>query len=129
MAQRIGAAVPGGAGELSVIGSHTTDPFESVQPASHHINNGNDEPALFSEAEGGPVHREMEDGREGDDSTFKILIVTDTHLGYKGEDPVRGNDSFRTFEEILQIGRSEKVDFVLHGGDLFDENKPSRTTL
>ncbi|KAL8450789.1 hypothetical protein Emag_003077 [Eimeria magna] len=84
---------------------------------------------LFSEAEGAPEGRLADEAEEDDESTFKILIATDTHLGFKGEDPVRGNDSFRTFEEILQIGRKESVDFVLHGGDLFDENKPSRTTL
>ncbi|KAL8431399.1 hypothetical protein Efla_001754 [Eimeria flavescens] len=87
-----------------------------------------EESALFCEAEGQPESQPDEDG-EAVESTFKILIATDTHLGFKEEDPVRGNDSFRTFEEVLQIGRREEVDFVLHGGDLFDENKPSRTTL
>lgn len=86
------------------------------------------DPPLFSEAEGKATQDNTGDS-EGDENTFKILIATDTHLGFKGEDPVRGNDSFRTFEEILQIGRREKVDFLLHGGDFFDENKPSRTTL
>ena len=88
-------------------------------------------PPLFADGEGegdgAPV--EAQDREEADENTFKILIATDTHLGYKGEDPIRGNDSFRTFEEILQIGRRENVDFMLHAGDLFDENKPSRTTL
>lgn len=39
------------------------------------------------------------------------------------------NDSFVTFEEILQVGRDENVDFVLLGGDLFHENKPKPATL
>jgi len=39
------------------------------------------------------------------------------------------NDSFITFEEILEIGKAENVDFVLLGGDLFHENKPKPATL
>lgn len=37
-----------------------------------------------------------------------------------------GNDSFETFEEILGIAVEQEVDFILLGGDLFHENKPSR---
>ena len=33
------------------------------------------------------------------------------------------------FEEILEYAHSEKVDFILLGGDLFHENKPSRRSL
>jgi len=44
-------------------------------------------------------------------------------------DPVRGRDSLDTFEEILQLARAHRVDFVLLGGDVFHENKPSRPTL
>ncbi|XP_026193334.1 uncharacterized protein LOC34622899 [Cyclospora cayetanensis] len=98
------------------------DPLSPSATANH-------EPLLFAEGEGEGSPSGIRDAYGEDNSTFKILIATDTHLGYKGEDPVRGNDSFRTFEEILQIGRRENVDFMLHGGDLFDENMPSRTTL
>ena len=31
--------------------------------------------------------------------TFEIMISTDNHLGYLEKDPVRGEDSFRAFEE------------------------------
>ncbi|WFD25609.1 meiotic recombination [Malassezia nana] len=51
------------------------------------------------------------------------------HLGYMERDPVRGRDSLDTFEEMLQVARAHHVDFVLVGGDLFHENKPSRPTL
>ncbi|CAN0347285.1 unnamed protein product, partial [Ectocarpus sp. 12 AP-2014] len=44
-------------------------------------------------------------------------------------DPVRGKDSFAAFEEMLLLAKERKVDFVLLGGDLFHENKPSRRTL
>jgi len=54
--------------------------------------------------------------------------ATDQHLGFMEKDPGRKDDSFRSFEEILQIGLQHKVDFVLFGGDLFHDNKPSRPT-
>ncbi|OXB58966.1 hypothetical protein ASZ78_004370, partial [Callipepla squamata] len=64
-----------------------------------------------------------------DEDTFKILIATDIHLGYLEKDPVRGNDTFVTFNEILEHAQKNEVDFVLLGGDLFHENKPSRKTI
>ncbi|NXJ33177.1 MRE11 protein, partial [Ciconia maguari] len=64
-----------------------------------------------------------------DEDTFKILIATDIHLGYLEKDPVRGNDTFVTFNEILDHAQKNEVDFVLLGGDLFHENKPSRKTV
>ncbi|CAM9463781.1 unnamed protein product [Phaeothamnion confervicola] len=45
------------------------------------------------------------------------------------KDPIRGLDSFAAFEEVLLLAKQHKVDFVLLGGDLFHENKPSRRTL
>uniref|UniRef100_UPI00358E631F double-strand break repair protein MRE11 isoform X3 n=1 Tax=Myxine glutinosa TaxID=7769 RepID=UPI00358E631F len=66
---------------------------------------------------------------EQDGNTFKILLATDIHLGYMERDAVRGNDSFVTFDEVLQLAQTHKVDFVLLGGDLFHENKPSRKAL
>ncbi|KZS02945.1 Double-strand break repair protein MRE11A [Daphnia magna] len=64
-----------------------------------------------------------------EESTFNILIATDIHLGFMEKHPTRGDDSFITFEEILNYGKTMKADFVLLGGDLFHENKPSRRTL
>ncbi|KAG8136991.1 hypothetical protein E2320_005537 [Naja naja] len=52
---------------------------------------------------------------EEEKDTFKILVATDIHLGYLEKDACRGNDTF--------------VDFILLGGDLFHENKPSRKTI
>ena len=73
------------------------------------------------------------------------MVATDNHLGYLERDPIRGDDSFAAFEEIFKIAKDEKVlifevwlhmfahasqvDFVLLGGDLFHENRPSRNTL
>ncbi|KAK7195944.1 endo/exonuclease Mre11 [Novymonas esmeraldas] len=60
------------------------------------------------------------------ESTFKILITTDNHLGFAERDRRRGDDSFTTFEEVLRAARTEHdVDAMLLGGDLFHENKPS----
>ncbi|KAK2582334.1 hypothetical protein KPH14_004671 [Odynerus spinipes] len=66
-----------------------------------------------------------------DSDTFKILVATDIHLGYQ-YDRNKGQllyDSFATFEEILQYGKQYEVDFVLLGGDLFHDTKPSQTAL
>ncbi|KAK1284526.1 Double-strand break repair protein MRE11 [Acorus calamus] len=67
--------------------------------------------------------------REGDGNTLRVLVATDCHLGYMEKDEVRRFDSFHAFEEICSIADQKQVDFILLGGDLFHENKPSRSTL
>lgn len=52
--------------------------------------------------------------REEDD-TLRILVATDNHLGVNETDPIRYNDSFETFEEILQVAKERRADFVLLG--------------
>lgn len=64
-----------------------------------------------------------------DDDIVRFLVSTDNHLGYAERDPVRGNDSFAAFEEVLRTAIAKKVDFLLLAGDMFHENKPSRKTL
>ncbi|XP_029964325.1 double-strand break repair protein MRE11 [Salarias fasciatus] len=64
-----------------------------------------------------------------DEDTFKILIATDVHLGYLEKDAIRGSDSYNTLDEILKCAKTNQVDFILLGGDLFHENKPSRRCL
>ncbi|OYD09520.1 metallophosphoesterase family protein [Paludifilum halophilum] len=54
---------------------------------------------------------------------LRLLYVTDTHI--RGTSPRSRIDDFvgamrRKLEEVVQIAREEKVDAVLHGGDLFD---------
>ncbi|KAK9814095.1 hypothetical protein WJX72_000558 [[Myrmecia] bisecta] len=63
------------------------------------------------------------------DNVVRILIATDNHLGVWEKDEVRKDDSFITFEEILSLAQQQQVDMVLLGGDLFHDNKPSRTTV
>jgi hypothetical protein len=41
--------------------------------------------------------------------TIRILVATDNHVGYAERDPVRGNDSFETFDEIMQLGKDRDV--------------------
>ncbi|RXK38009.1 DNA repair protein (mre11) [Tremella mesenterica] len=63
------------------------------------------------------------------DNCFRILLATDNHIGYAEKDPVRGQDAINTFREILQIAKEADVDFILLAGDLFHENRPSRTCM
>ncbi len=49
---------------------------------------------------------EEEDVDNDDNDTIRCLIITDNHVGYLERDPVRGDDSFITFEECLQIAVS-----------------------
>uniref|UniRef100_A0A1Y1N0S8 Mre11 DNA-binding domain-containing protein n=1 Tax=Photinus pyralis TaxID=7054 RepID=A0A1Y1N0S8_PHOPY len=66
-----------------------------------------------------------EDNHSQLEDTFKILVATDIHLGFAEKNAIRGQDSFVTFEEILQLASKNKVDFLLLGGDLFHESRPS----
>lgn len=42
---------------------------------------------------------------------------------------MRKDDSFVSFEEVFEIAARNNADFVLLGGDLFHDNKPSRYTI
>ncbi|WWD20048.1 DNA repair protein (mre11) [Kwoniella shandongensis] len=67
--------------------------------------------------------------QQNPDNCFRILLATDNHIGYAEKDPVRGQDAINTFREILEIARDAEVDFILLAGDLFHENRPSRTCM
>lgn len=58
--------------------------------------------------------------------TFRILLTTDNHVGYMENDQIRGDDSWRTFAEILDIAKEQDVDMIVQGGDLFHVNAPSK---
>ena len=62
-------------------------------------------------------------------SLFRIMIASDNHLGFLENDQIRGDDSFNSFEEILKLSKSECVDFLLLGGDLFHHHNPSKKTI
>ena len=61
--------------------------------------------------------------------TIRILISTDNHVGYNERDPIRGDDSWKTFHEVMCLAKEQDVDMVLLAGDLFHENKPSRKSM
>lgn len=61
--------------------------------------------------------------------TIRILIATDNHVGYNERDGRRGEDSWKTFHEIMCLAKDRDVDMVLLAGDLFHENKPSRKSM
>ncbi|KAK0736074.1 Mre11 DNA-binding presumed domain-containing protein [Apiosordaria backusii] len=64
-----------------------------------------------------------------EEDTIRILVSTDNHVGYAERDPIRKDDSWQTFDEIMQIAKNQDVDMVLLGGDLFHDNKPSRKSM
>ncbi|KAF2255815.1 DNA repair exonuclease [Trematosphaeria pertusa] len=64
-----------------------------------------------------------------DPDTIRILVATDSHVGYNERDPFRKDDSWKTFHEVMCLAKEHDVDMVLHGGDLFHENKPSRMAM
>ena len=54
------------------------------------------------------------------------------HLPLQGvweKDEVRKDDSFVALEEVFELAAKHGADFVLLGGDLFHDNKPSRQTV
>ncbi|KAI2642075.1 double-strand break repair protein mus-23 [Xylaria nigripes] len=61
--------------------------------------------------------------------TIRILIATDNHVGYEERNPIRQDDSWKTFDEVMNLARTEDVDMVLLAGDLFHDNKPSRLSM
>ncbi|KAH3902810.1 related to Double-strand break repair protein MRE11 [Saccharomycodes ludwigii] len=68
-------------------------------------------------------------GTYPDENTLRILITTDNHVGYNETDPIVGDDSWKTFDEILAFAKRYNVDMILQSGDLFHVNKPSKKAL
>lgn len=64
-----------------------------------------------------------------DADTIRILITTDNHVGYNEADPITGDDSWKSFHEIMMLAKSYNVDMILQGGDLFHVNKPSKKSF
>ncbi|KAI9787096.1 MAG: meiotic recombination [Geoglossum umbratile] len=61
--------------------------------------------------------------------TIRILVATDSHVGYNERDPIRGDDSWKSFHEAMCLAKDQDVDMVLLAGDLFHDNKPSRKSM
>ena len=77
----------------------------------------------------GNVNGHMNGIANGTSDTIRMLVATDNHVGYNERDPVRGDDSWKTFHEIMTLAKDRDVDMVLLGGDLFHDNVPSRKSL
>ncbi|KAK2751164.1 meiotic recombination [Myotisia sp. PD_48] len=71
----------------------------------------------------------MSTSTPSDADTIRILVSTDNHVGYNERDPVRGDDSWKSFHEVMCLAKERDVDMVLLAGDLFHENKPSRKSM
>ncbi|KZF19486.1 DNA repair exonuclease [Xylona heveae TC161] len=61
--------------------------------------------------------------------TIRILVSTDNHVGYNERDAIRGDDSWKSFHEVMCLAKDRDVDMVLLAGDLFHDNKPSRKSM
>ena len=61
---------------------------------------------------------QLNEGEGDNEDTFSILVATDNHLGYLEKDPVRGDDSFEAFEEILEIAAKSEASLVVHPAKL-----------
>ena len=68
-------------------------------------------------------------GERDEANTMRVLLVTDTHLGFQEDDEELGEDSYAALQEALEIARASRADFVLHSGDMFHNNRPSRQCL
>ncbi len=55
---------------------------------------------------------------------MKVAIFSDTHLGYKMDDPELGRDSFEAAMEAMRKSIEGGVDVILIAGDIFDARVP-----
>ena len=61
---------------------------------------------------------------------MKFAHLADTHLGYRQFGLFeREKDFYEVFEKIIDKIIDEKVDFVIHSGDLFDNSRPAPVAL
>ena len=44
-----------------------------------------------------------------DSDTIRILVATDSHVGYEERDAIRKDDSWRSFDEVMQLAKAEDV--------------------
>ncbi|MDR0901106.1 MAG: DNA repair exonuclease [Methanobrevibacter sp.] len=61
---------------------------------------------------------------------MKFAHLADTHLGYRQYGLLEREEDFcNVFEEIIDKIIEERVDFIIHSGDLFETAKPSPNAL
>ena len=60
----------------------------------------------------------------------KFIHVSDTHIGSRQYmSDIREQDFYDAFSEVVDIAIRERVDFMVHSGDLFDTWSPSNRAL
>ncbi len=60
----------------------------------------------------------------GINTHMKIAFISDTHLGFNWRDKELREDSVRQAREAFMKAISEKVDLIIHPGDIFDDKIP-----
>ena len=61
---------------------------------------------------------------------MKFAHLADTHLGYRQFGLIeREKDFYEVFDKVIDKIIKEKVDFVIHSGDLFETSRPSPMAL
>ncbi|AGB41542.1 DNA repair exonuclease [Halobacteroides halobius DSM 5150] len=63
---------------------------------------------------------------------MKVLVMSDTHI--RGTTPSRRTDNFKKtlinkLQEVKEIAQEEKIDFILHAGDVFDRPNPAPSVV
>ena len=64
-----------------------------------------------------------------DPNILRMVVASDIHLGYRESEPLRAEETFETFEEVLRLASTHKVDMVVLTGNLFHTATPSRRTF
>jgi double-strand break repair protein MRE11 len=45
--------------------------------------------------------------------TIRILVATDSHVGFEERDPIRKDDSHKSFDEVMQLAKTQDVGSTL----------------
>jgi double-strand break repair protein MRE11 len=48
-----------------------------------------------------------------DADTIRILVATDSHVGFEERDPIRKDDSHKSFDEVMQLAKTQDVGITL----------------
>jgi hypothetical protein len=46
--------------------------------------------------------------------SIRILVATDSHVGFEERDPIRKDDSWKSFHEIMCLAKSQDVCIFVH---------------
>lgn len=51
--------------------------------------------------------------QSADADTIRILVATDSHVGFEERDPIRKDDSHKSFDEVMQLAKTQDVSITL----------------